>query len=236
MHRIVLAIGVAGAAACGGGGSDIDRTLVFADRTDAEIGRLISAASGSEMFQAQSQVDQYGDTFETDPCPAIAIDGNVATITGGCTTADGVEIVGSAVVTNPQGWDQIEGDFSLDTEWVLDGFGYVQTGFSQTFDGEMWRSSDYTSWDADITVDSFGAVVRSDIRYVCTQSSQSCRLSGSGVELVGIGGATVSGTVSVEDGSSEFTLRGVDTLTADITQGCVAWQIEGTDRQMICQP
>src|SRR6185503_3808432 len=60
--------------ACGGGGgTDIDATLVFAERSDAEIARLISAAGGSDLFGAQAQVSQFAN--ETDPCPAVAISG-----------------------------------------------------------------------------------------------------------------------------------------------------------------
>src|SRR5262245_41804604 len=62
---------VLGLAACGGGGTDIDSTLVFADRSDAEIARLINAGTGSDMFSTQSQIDQFGDTFDADPCPAV---------------------------------------------------------------------------------------------------------------------------------------------------------------------
>jgi hypothetical protein len=95
--------------ACGGGGStDIESSLVFADRTDAEILRLINAAAGTDMFFAEAQINQFGDTFDADPCPAVTVEGNVATVTGGCTTSDGTRIDGSAIVTNPLGWDQIE--------------------------------------------------------------------------------------------------------------------------------
>jgi hypothetical protein len=82
-----------------------------------------------------------------------------------------------------------------------------------------------------------GIDTRSDIHYECDRSSNSCDLSGSGIELVGVGGALVGGSVSVAGGatSSSFTLRGVDTLTAHITQGCVEWQISGSDRMKACQ-
>src|SRR5690348_6817285 len=89
-------------AACGGGGgsTDIEPTLRFADRTDTEISRLINAAAGTDMFSAQAQVDQLADTFDGDPCPTIAVDGLTATLTGGCTRQDGTEVRGAAVVTN----------------------------------------------------------------------------------------------------------------------------------------
>src|SRR5262245_39818225 len=90
-------------AACGGGGStDIDSTLRFADRSDLEISRLVGAAGGSEGFQAQSQAEQFADPFgDTDPCPARSFAGDTGTITGGCTTLDGVVYEGSIEVRNP---------------------------------------------------------------------------------------------------------------------------------------
>ena len=221
--------------ACGGGGndSDVEPDLVFADRSDAEIGRMISAAGGTDMFSAQSQLDQFGDTFGTvDPCPAIAIDGVTATVTGGCTTAEGVEIRGSATVTNPASWDQIEWDLGQDTRYDLDAMAFVQTGFTLSYDG-AFTISEFTRWDADLVATQLDLGVRSDLHIRCSQSS--CSLSDSGLELVGVGGAHVSGTISISgSASASFTLRGVDTLHATIENGCVAWNIEGTDRAMTC--
>src|SRR5262245_21578157 len=95
----LLTLGL-GLGACGDGEeshTDVEPTLEFATLSDAEIGRLISAAGGGDMFSAQAQVDQFGDTFMADPCPNIAVEGSSATVTGGCTTLDGLEISGSAV-------------------------------------------------------------------------------------------------------------------------------------------
>src|SRR5688572_2941913 len=128
-------------AACGGGGgsTDIESTLVFADRTDTEISRLVSAATGSEGFQVQGMVGQFDDSFDTDPdpCPAIAISGQTVTITGGCTTRDGVGIEGVASVTNPLGWgdDVIEYDYGDDTVYELTGFAFVQANTRRSYDG-----------------------------------------------------------------------------------------------------
>lgn len=219
-------------AACGGGSTDIDATLVFADRTDAEIARLISAASGSDMFAAQAQVDSYSDVME--PCPAVAITGSTVTLTGGCTTLDGVTLEGTAAVTNPTSWDQIEFVFGEDTVYELTGWTSTQAGFTSSYDGVI-RVSDFQVWDSDVTVTSLGVAVRSDIHYEC--GSSACDLEGSGVELVGVGGALASGSVAITSaGNASFTLRGKDRLTATISQGCVAWQIDGTDRQKVCTP
>ncbi len=220
-------------AACGGGSTDIDPTLVFADRTDAEVARLISAASGSDMFAAQSQVNTYNDTM--DACPAITVDGSTVTLTGGCTTQDGVTLGGTATITNPSAWDQVEFQFGQDEVYELTGWTMTQPGFMVGYDGVL-RVSDFQVWDADLTVtDQTATSVRSDIHY--ESSGSTCELDGSGVELVSIGGALASGTVAVTGtGTAMFTLRGKDRLTATITQGCVAWQIDGTDRQKLCTP
>ncbi len=225
--------------ACGAGGStDIDRTLVFAERSDAEIARIISAAGGSDMFGAQSQVDQFGDTFDADPCPTIEVSGDRAVVTGGCTRADGTEILGSAVVTNPAGWDQLDW-FGGDSRYELHQLAFVDESWSVTYDGFIERRDNFSTWDADLTVTSFGVTLRSDLYYHCENpSSPSCDLTNSGIELIGVGGAHASGNVSIEGQRqvSRFDLRGVDRMTVDIEGGCVGWQIEGTDRRAACLP
>ena len=205
----------------------------FADRSDAEIARLISAAGGTDMFGAESQLNSVADPLMPDPCPAISITGNTATVTGGCTTHDGVEIQGSALVTNPVGWSQIDTQYGVDTEYDLHQLSFVQSGFSQTYDGSFKITNSFATYDAHITATMLGVSVRSDIYYQCDTSS--CDLDGSGVELIGAGGAQVSGTVHVTNsGSAEFTLKGADTLTAQLTRSCVAWQISGSARAKTC--
>lgn len=227
MKTTVLVLALA---ACGGGSTDIEGTLVFADRSDAEIARLISAASGTDMFSAQSAIDRF--SGESDPCPAIAASGDTVTLTGGCTTADGMAIEGTATVTNPTSFDQVEYSFGDDTVYELTGWSLTQSSFTQAFDGNV-RIESFTTWDADVTVTQLGVEVRSDLHYDCESSS--CDLDGSGIEMIGVGGATVSGSVQVNNsGTASFRLRGEDTLTAAISQGCVAWTIEGTDRQKTC--
>jgi len=235
-----LALPILALAACGGGGStDIEATMSFADRTDAEISRLISAAGGTDMFSAEGQIDQFGDTFEADPCPVITIDGNTATVTGGCTRIDGTEIQGSATVTNPFNWDQLDYNYGDDITYEAQQLSFIYSGVTQTYDGFIRRSGDFTTWDADITTTSFGVTLRSDLYYHCSNPSHpSCSLSGSGLELIGVGGAQVSGKVKVDTSTntqvSDFTLKGTDTLTVHVANNCIGWAIEGTDRGMVC--
>ena len=225
---LLLAGPLGSLAACGGGGggsTDITPTLRFADRTDTEIARMINAAVGAEMFQAQSQIDQFGDTFDPDPCPQISISGTTATITGGCTTIDEVDIGGSAVVTNPLGWDQIDVEFGADATYQMTGLSFTQSGFAQRYDGVIEIAGDFRSWDADLTTDSFGVQLRSDIYLSCGGSAArvTCQVTNSGVELIGIGGATVSGTQIVENQmvTTDLTLRGADTLVVHVERNCI---------------
>lgn len=230
--RTCLAVTIAHLAACGGigGSTDIEPTLRFADLDDGEIGRLVSAASGSEGFQAQGQLGAFEDPIDPDPCPAIAIDGNTVTITGGCTTIDEVGIEGSAKLTNPTNWGDLEYDFGDDSIYELSQFAYVQQGTRRSYDGVFRIGSGYGELDMDVTVDSFGGVVRSDIYMECGGSS--CTVGNSGVELVGFGGARVSGKIVASNGgaSGSYTLDGVDTVKVTITESCVTWKLEGTDR------
>jgi hypothetical protein len=220
-------------AACGGGGStNVKPTLKFADRSDTELSALISAAGGTAMFSAQAQVDQFAGS--TDPCPAVTVDKQTVTLTGGCTTMDGVMVGGTASATNAPSWDQITYDYSSATSYTMSGLTLAQSGYTQSYDGRIDISGSFTVYDADITSDMLGLSIRSDIHYECDAGDKTCDLSGSGIELVGTGGALVSGTVDINTNTQSYTLHGVDTLTATISQGCVAYQISGSDRVKTC--
>jgi hypothetical protein len=138
-------------AACGGdgGSTDVEPTLRFADRTDTELLRLIDAAGGTDLFRATGMIDQFGDTFEIEPCPTITIAGSVATVTGGCARADGSRLEGTGAVDNPIGWDQLDYEFQNDTLYTFTGFGLTQDQTTQTFDGWLRRSDGLRpSWRA----------------------------------------------------------------------------------------
>ena len=218
------------------GWTNVQPTLKFADRSDAEIARLISAAGGTDMFSAESQVNQFSSTTPPDPCPAIAISGNTVAITGGCTTMQSVAITGTATLTNPSGWDpQVMFQYNADSVYELHQLAFTQSSLTKSYDGTFRITDTFTTYDSHLTSALFGGSVHSDIYYHCDQGSQTCNLGNSGVELVGVGGALVSGTVHVNNaGSADYTLQGVDTLTAHLVQGCVAWTISGTSRAKTC--
>lgn len=232
MKTCFLLVTFLGACGGSGGSTDIDSTLRFADRTDNEISRLVAAASGTEGFQAQAVVQQFDDPFEPSPaCPNIVLSGNKVTITGGCTTADGMAIEGTASITNPLDWgDEYEHDFGDDTVYELDNFTLSEQSFRQSFTGVFVLSGGFTERDMDITAELFGVAVRSDIFIECGRTS--CSVSGSGVELVGAGGARVSGSIRL-DGQTvtgSFTLKGADTVKVTMQNNCVSWKLEGSDR------
>jgi hypothetical protein len=226
----LTAAAIFSASACGGGGTDIEATLRFADLTDAEISRLVSAASGAEGFQAQSRAESFEDPFEPDPCPAVEQDGDRVTITGGCTTANGETIEGAVEITNPLFWGDYDWDFGKSTLYVFDQFRIDNTGFTVFYDGTVKLGSNYSKHEMDLVSESFDVAVRSDI-YI-DYGTTSASIKRSGVELIGVGGARVSGKVRVGQGgsSADFTLKGADTVKVTVDNNCVSWQIEGTDR------
>ncbi len=81
----------------------------------------------------------------------------------------------------------------------------------------------------DMTSRSVGMLV---VLGACGGGSGGCEHGESGLELLGVGGARVSGTIAVSGQSAEssLTLRGVDTLLVSISQSCIHWEIDGTDR------
>jgi hypothetical protein len=252
MARISLSIGLI-LLGCGGGGStDIDGTLRFSDRSDLEISRLVSAASGSEGFQAQATAESYADPFEPgDPCPARSFAGDTGTITGGCTTMDGVAIEGTIALNNPLNWCLVfdtaaswcdmtyEGNYNAESSYTFSGFALTQSGFRRSFDGRFTVGSLYETIDMDLVSVQLDVAVRSDI-HVEYSGGRNATIDGSGVELVGVGGARVSGEVNVStqtnQTSGSFTLDGADTVQVTLANNCVTWRIEGSQRMFSTCP
>lgn len=224
--------------ACGGsvgGSTDVEPTLVFADRSDAEISRLVSAATVAEGFGAQGMVSSFDDPSDGDPCPAITEDlaANTVTITGGCTTLDDEQIDGTATIINPLGWGELEYDFRDDSIYDFSGFTIVRAvDIVQAWDGVFTTAPSFETLDLDLTSEVAGLSVRSDLFLACDQGSLTCEHGESGLELLGVGGARVSGTIAVSGQSAEssLALRGVDTVRVSIADGCIHWEIEGTGR------
>lgn len=229
-----------GLVACGGvgGSTDIDSTLLFADLDDVQIARLVAAASAGEGFAAQGQVSQFDDPFgDGDPCPTVVEDAAnlTVTITGGCTRVDDESrIEGTVVIDNPLGWGELDYDFTRSSTYEFDGFSidFGTPGAFQSWDGVFTTEQNFGGFDMDLTTDQLGVAVRSDLFLDC--NSTECEHGESGLELVGVGGARVSGTIGVagQTAVGSLTLRGQDTVKVTIGGGCIRWELVGTDRSM----
>lgn len=123
-------------AGCAGPDTDIEPSLVFAELSDAEIVRVIGAAILGDVVTAEDRIARIvGDG--TDPCPTVTTAGATATITGGCTTATGIAIDGSAVVTNPLRWER--GDLAPDPSGATT---YDLDALTLVFPDEPWQVFD----------------------------------------------------------------------------------------------
>lgn len=235
---------LAGLVACTGTSghtTDIQPTLSFATLDAATIERLVDAATGADVFGAQSAVEQY--STSNGACPAVGVLGQTITLTGGCTDAFGVMVDGAARIDNPMSWLQVEYDPSQPTQYTFEQLTLTQTQAAtvQSYDGLLDLENSMTVYSADLDATLQGVKVRSDLFIECTRegSSQlSCRLSTSGLELVGQGGALASGTILESTLGSDLmanvSLEGTDTLTATIAQGCVAWTISDSANAKTC--
>ncbi|HEY8429415.1 MAG TPA: hypothetical protein VIL20_13610 [Sandaracinaceae bacterium] len=221
-------------AGCAGPDTDIEPSLVFAELSDAEIVRVIGAAILGDVVTAEDRIARIvGDG--TDPCPTVTTAGATATITGGCTTATGIAIDGSAVVTNPLRWER--GDLAPDpsgaTTYDLDALTLVFPDEPwQVFDGTLRHEHPRSLIDADLTVPRNGRTVRSDLRRSCWEdgTSDGCTYGG-GVELAGVGGAHVTAEIRSDVPVPTFHLTGRDRLVVTLNGLCSGWKIEGTDRE-----
>lgn len=202
------------AAACTSGHTtDIQPTLRFADHGDPEVQRLIAAARGADVIAAYASL-----AVTSDPCPMTTMTGHATIFQGGCTTAGGTSYDGTAT---------LQSDSAQHLE--LDAWTVTHDGHTSRFSGTA-DAPDTTAMlgtTANLTVDVDGVAVRSDLAYSChalpgcdNECILQCTPEGSGVELVGDGGALVSGSwqyfamASVHLDSEMITLRGADTLTA----------------------
>ncbi len=203
-------------ACTGGHTTDIAPTLSFSDVGSDAIQRLIGAAQGQDIQAAVGRLySQPGD-----PCPVATKQGTTTTFAGGCTTEQAVVVGGSAEVTTMAE----EPDRGTWRAWTLSTSGDVER-----FDGRAtWQVAlALLGADADLTATITGIAVRSDIAFSCdplpgcdNECVVRCTPTGSGVELVGAGGALVSGywDYEVMVGASlvdwNLTLQGVDTLVS----------------------
>jgi hypothetical protein len=207
--RLLTAVFVVG---CGSSPhtTDIAPTLRFADRSDAEINQLICSAASNDVLEASAMVaafEMHGAT-----CPGVE-----GTPGGGCTTASGTTITGSVTNHSPG--------------IRFDALTLTNPTFVETWNGSVDFGNELSA-ASDLTVGRAGISVRADLGYTCVRLEtddgcnvchDTCTPEGSGVELVGAGGALVSGTWGYVARSSphlagpNIELVGEDTLTVEAT-------------------
>jgi hypothetical protein len=224
---------LAALAGCGGG---IEPTIRFADLGDTAIIRMIGAAQAFDLGDARDRLEFVESSFGGGPCPAIAIDGDTATITGGCTTDWGEEVGGSATVTNPMFWSGIVHDPERPSRYAFHDYtsGFGASGSIPTrYDGSL-VVEDLFHVHGDVTIERDGISIRSALEYECP-SIRCVAQPGSALYLGGSGGALVDGYFTVSGPQAVvYTLEGADTLTVQFANGCVAWQISDSDRESPC--
>jgi hypothetical protein len=202
--------------------TDIAPTLRFADRSDAEINALICGAATDDFLVSDVMLSELG----MSTCPSVQGD----TLVGGCTTVNGTAITGSVARS------------------------YAGTRFdaltitTKAASTVTWNGSRGFGNSPDLTVEREGISVREQLNYTCVdlvdcEESNTCRQmctsESSGVELVDVGGALVSGTWKYDAMpdphlvDTHLRLVGEDTLTAvgDV-EG--SWQVGSRSGRFAC--
>jgi hypothetical protein len=214
-------------AACGG---DSAKGIELAQLSDAELSRLADAALGFDVVGAEGNVTSLADD---DPCPSRAIDGaaNTLTVTGGCTRANGVMVLGSAVITNSAVIiDGLTYDATANTIDELAHFGLRSDAIDLLYDGRVETTpTDDVSFVLDVTKG--GLAVHSDLAETC--GGDGCTITGT-IEYGAAGAATVTGTIPHNgDDEGHVTAVGTDTLKVDWVNGCT-WELVNAERSGAC--
>jgi hypothetical protein len=216
-NRFAVAIAVLGTSACGND-LGIDATLNHEALDDATILRLLNAASGGEAEQAVHSLVSLRDLMNDDPlCPSVVEDVATATVTltGGCTTHDGISVIGSAQAVRHPGWGN---DGTQVARYTFDSFRISGPFAPFIYDGTVeWGP---TSLAMDLHIDTGDQVIVARGTRSCENAS-TCSLD-AGVQL-DVGGALASGSLS-----GTWRLQGADLVevTHD-SQGCARVHIVG---------
>jgi len=223
-------------AACGGdGGSARDAKFVGADA--GHMSRAFTAAAGLDAAEALFiGVAFVGAPASTTACPQIAHDGNRTTVKGGCTTAKGDKIEGSATFENVPNLTGGGYDATKPTKLEFDS--YSVNADKTKADGVIIDGSvtiTKTSLVTELGVTTAGIESHSAIELDQNGDGTMTAKGGSSVEIDKLGSADVSGTWKLGKnggGSGKITLTGKDTLVFDIgavdASGCYPYSINGT--------
>lgn len=210
----------------------------FADATPAQLERVYSAASARDLVAAMLLSAQFSGQNAPGACPAIVTVGQDTTVTGGCTTEDGVRVDGSIAMHNLFG---LEEDFAYDpthpSSIELDFRVTTSQGERIDLDGRIeLEKFEQFRFQGDLTISAGGVASTSRLTLDC--NSEPCTaLPGSEIELSDLGGGSVEGAwLGGSDGS--VTVRGADVLVIDVAadsdkNGCAPYTI-GDQRGIVC--
>lgn len=221
--------------ACGddGGGESPPRQFNFDEAAESDIAMFIAIASGTHIEDAHRDIRRYAQPSNPpDPCPAQAVAGSVVTLTGGCTTQNGITIAGTATLTNPISWTGVEYDGNQNEIYAFTD--YVETteiAGERRLDGQIVFGQNNNPADADLVTGIGEVDARTDLVIAC--GAAGCDFSGT-AEIVGVGMATVMGQRPTGSVETMLNLRGADTLEVTLGFGaggpCAEWRVVETGR------
>jgi hypothetical protein len=202
---------------------------VFAGRTDTQIDRAVVAVTGGDLFMATFMAVIYEHT-PAGQCPSVTQDAQGrAHVQGGCTTSDGTQLTGAAIIDNVPDASGKNADPTRPGTLQFEQLTITQAAGTTSFDGTL--ELDGNGAIASLDVGFGGIVAHDDFSYHC--DTQCTYDAGSMLDVDGIGTADVSGTFTLTSPQQVMlTLRGADELDLQDRNGCVAYS--GAATGMLC--
>lgn len=218
----VLATSTLSLAACGASdGPDAD--LAFAD--DAQLRRALAAATGADALDAHALAEALA-AGDATSCPAVTIEGDTTTITGGCNGEVG-PIVGRIVV------ESTPGDRSAMARVRFEQFG----DGAWTIDGVVERSPDGARVVAELSTTVDGLAAHAQVSLACDERAVCGIAAPSTIEIDGLGTAEVLGAWRHAPLGGSLTLVGASKATFDfnaVADGCIPFTVDGGTGHRLC--
>jgi hypothetical protein len=235
--------------------------LAVACSDDAEFDAKYSTLSEAQLRNAVELI-QLGDVGQlmtigifvsgaNEPanCPSFVTSGNVTTVAGGCTDADGDRFDGKIVITNMQGFFVETPNFDPTKPSTVEATGFKVTNAAtpdspagtDTLDGKvtMTPSADGSATfvsEVDMTLD--GVTSHSERSFTCDATDLCTEAEGNWLEISGVGSASLSGTYRRDEPvTGTLTAQGAETLVIDVaaqTDECATIRIEGGAARQVC--
>lgn len=226
------ALGLVCLVACGDDGPA--PTLRFTPLDDGEISRVVRAALGLDAARAINELDLLASADAG--CPVVTHDGDIATLTGGCTSPTGFLVMGRARrIIEPDARHYEFDDFVMGVSGRIPFSVAGTVDLTDKFPSEPLISPDeYRERAIELVVETSGLRVRSVLHFHCDRG-EGCRtsddLATNRIEVVGHGAASVVGRSSFD---VDLTLRGFETVEVFmaplLSATCLQWRLVGTDR------